>query len=75
MPDSSLEDFCVKEGFNPSLEKLTVRIGLVAGNKCKSPRLSSIGFGFTGNYTCGNFKGDGVSEMKGASSFGYILLQ
>ena len=75
MKNSSLEIGCLKQGFNPSMGEQRVRIGMVAGRNCNTPRPSMIGFGSTGNYTCGNFKGDNVSGMKHMSSFGYILVQ
>lgn len=76
MKNSSLGLGCADEGFNPSMNKHRVRIGMVAGEKCLSPsRVSLIGFGSTGNYSCGNFKGDNVSKMKYTPSFGYILVQ
>lgn len=72
MPNSSLEKFCPKQGFNPSIGNQRVRVGVVAGNSSLS---SLIGFGSTGNYTCGNYKGNGVLGIKHLSAFGYIFVQ
>lgn len=75
MVNSSLGP-CANEGFNPSMIKQRVRIGMVAGEECPSPSLATlIGFGSTGNYSCGNLKGDHPSKMKYIPSFGYILVQ
>jgi len=76
MVNSSLGPGCADEGFNPSMIKQRVRIGMVAGEKCLSPTWASLfGFGSTGNYSCGNLKGDDPSKMKYIPSFGYILVQ
>jgi len=78
MVNSSLGSGCADEGFNPSLSmiKQRVRIGMVAGDTCPSPSWATlIGFGSTGNYSCGNLRGDGPSKMKFIPSFGYILVQ
>lgn len=76
MVNSSLGPGCADEGFNARMNKHRVRIGMVAGEKCPPlSRASLIGFGSTGNYSCGNFKGDNVSKMKYTPSFGYILVQ
>ena len=76
MANSSLGPGCANEGFNPSMIQERVRIGMLAGEKCPSPTWASlIGFGSTGNYSCGNLKGDDPSKMKHIPSFGYILVQ
>lgn len=36
--------------------------------------LSLIGFGFIGNYICGNYKGNGVFGIKYFLVFGYIFV-
>lgn len=75
MVNSSLGP-CADEGFNPSMIKQRVRIGIVAGEECPSPSLATlIGFGSTGHYSCGNLKGDHPSKMKYIPSLGYILVQ
>ena len=76
MVNATLGPGCMDEGFNPSMIKQRVRIGVVAGEKCPSPTWATlIGFGSTGKYSCGNLKGDGPSKMKFIPSFGYILVQ
>ncbi|KAL9980366.1 hypothetical protein ACROYT_G008941 [Oculina patagonica] len=76
MTNSFLGLACSEEGFNAKMNTQKVRIGMIAGKRCHSPEPASlIGFGPTGNYSCGNFKGDDVSGMKHVPSFGYILVQ
>ena len=76
MTNSSLGHGCADEGFNPTMNNHRVRIGMVAGEKCPSPSQASlIGFGSTGNYSCGNLKVDNASKMKYVPSFGHILVQ
>ena len=76
MVNSSLGLGCADEGFNPSMLKERVRIGMIAGEDCPSPSWATlIGFGSTGNYSCGNLKGDDPSKIKYIPSFGYILVQ
>ena len=76
MVNSSLGPGCADEGFNPSMLKERVRIGMVAGEECPSPSWATlIGFGSTGKYSCGNLKGDDPSKIKYIPSFGYILVQ
>ena len=76
MVNSSLGLGCADEGFNTAMIKQRVRIGMVAGERCPSPTWDTlIGFGSTGNYSCGNLRGDTPSKMKHTPSFGYILVQ
>ena len=75
MTNSSLDLPCSEEGFNARMGEQKVRIGTIAWS-CYSPKQASlIGFGSTGNHSCGNFKGGDVSGLKHVPSFGYILVQ
>ena len=77
LTNSSLESFpCWEQGFNARMGKRESRIGMIGKKRCDSPERSIlIGFGSTGNYSCGSFKKDNVSGKKNVPSFGYILGQ